>query len=520
MGSGQIGKTGENRAEVDRLLRSAREHRDEGRMDLARRDAISALALDPTNSDARAIRIGCDRAAAARRRTPPNLQVIRNADDFENEATTVQPMDISEEELLEKFLPSSERRAKAAEEVPTELQSDPDVQEALRWLDPPRNAPGEHARGEEMIAVTPAPVSVVPQSPQLPPHMVPQQHMIPQGYAHPSAYESAPYAMVNPQVQSGSFPHQMIHTGPYSPVDVYYTPNPSQAPMAIQPVTAIRTLWPWILLTAVVTGGGIALGALLFSRREPPAPAPVVTPVQRPAPVPTPTPVPVPTPTPTPAVTDPTAPVPVTADVTKLVRPDAIRVKAPVSGEVTKVFVRDGATVSRGDKLLQIRQKISGGSNPAAKKLAARVKELENMAQQDPVYQAFLDDARKELKAASGSRSATETVKVPVDGTARITLKARERVAGGKAVAEIISGDAWSAIASVPADTVDETWICAVTIGVNRRAPCTVERMEKSGDVVKVVASIGGKDAPWLNDLKQKPQLIFEPPPPAETETP
>lgn len=95
---------------------------------------------------------------------------------------------------------------------------------------------------------------------------------------------------------------------------------------------------------------------------------------------------PAPTPSPTPPAPTPAAP-----------RLGPAHVESPTSGEV-KVFVAVARAVKKGERLFQIDH--AGGDATQIKALSAKVSDLEELAKQDPVYDAFLADARKKLAAA------------------------------------------------------------------------------------------------------------------------
>jgi len=228
--------SGPDREALAQRLRDGRKHRELGRFDLARRDAIAALLLDPTNAEALALRTQCDEALAAARNArlssprpvPPPRQapplILPSPDDFEDAATSVAPMLFDDDHVFS---------STSLPQVDSELHSDPDVQEALRWLDPPANsAPGRPGNGEGPMPPIAALATPIPQA---------------------AAVES-------------SYPPVANYQTPLPGSGAIFTGYPTQAPPG-QPVAARAERLPWrpMVAAAVIMATGVILGRALFS---------------------------------------------------------------------------------------------------------------------------------------------------------------------------------------------------------------------------------------------------------------
>jgi hypothetical protein len=417
---------------------------------------------------------------------PPSRHVVprRGESDYDHEeATTLDPFVIHDEELV--VVP----KAGGAESIREDLRADPDVQDALRWLDPPSNA-GPPAAVAVVVPAAPAPG---------------------EGYAQPVRHPSAPpYAVYTPLPQpypgAGPYPTPVPSYVPNS--GAYYLPMPMPGPVAA-PAPA-RSPVLWILLSAIVTGGGIALGWWLFaggsaqqrpaSRAVAPQPQPHQVQAQPPPPQPQAQPAPPPA---KPAPADA-----VTGEVTEVAQADSAAVLAPTSGEISKVFLSAPREVEKGDKLVELRSE-SGGGGARAKKLAARVAELERLAKNDPVYEDFLVKARKEQKAAEG-HVVTTVIKANAAGMARLDVKEGDAVAGRKPVAHISKGGDWTVTATAKSE-VQRSWSCSLQLAEDKKAACTIQKVIATPAGSELTVTVGARDAPWLADATQKPTITFGP---------
>jgi hypothetical protein len=398
------------------------------------------------------------------------------------EATTLDPFALSEDEPV--VVPRA-----GTDALREDLRADPDVQDALRWLDPPANA------GPPAAAAVAAGMVVDPVT-----------------GSHARIYTPVPQAY--PGAGAGAGPYPTPIPGFVPNTGQYYLVTPMPAAQPAPP--SARSPILWILLTALVTGGGIALGWYLFSGQggEPSA-APAAPPAKPAAALAEP-PAPPATP-PQPSVAPPTSPpagapsnaeAPVTAEVVALTTATSVSVVAPVGGEVSKVFVAAPGKVAKGDKLVEIRS--GGGGGAKAKQLAARVAELEKLAKSDPVYQEFLADARKAERSARGNLKVT-VVKSPDAGRAHIEVKQGDVVAGGKRIGQISSGGDWIVKATAKAE-VQRSWTCHLELADGKRAPCTIDKVVASAAGSDITAIVTAADAPWLESAAGKASLVLAPP--------
>jgi biotin carboxyl carrier protein len=447
---------------------------------------------------------------------PPPFRVVpqRSGSDYDEEdATTLDPFAIHDSELVK--VPKSG----TTEDMREDLKADPDVQDALRWLDPPSNA-GPPAAAAAAAGVDPyAPPVRPPSAPVYPQMYTP----VPQPYPGAGPYPTPVPAFV-PNTGQYYLTTPMPGTMPPGVMPPGLMP-PGTMPSQMVPAPAARSPILWIILTALVTGGGIALGWWMFAGRSERASAKSAAPVQPVAPQPV-APQPVapqpvapqpvaPQPTPTPPPPTPTEPPPkepavesVTAQIVSIAPSSSLEVAAPAAGTVSKVFLAAPGKVAKGDKLLEIRS--DGGGGAKAKKLAARVAELEQLAKDDPVYEEFLADARKAERAARGSPKVT-AIKAPSEGRAQVDVKEGEAIARGKTLARISSGSDWIVKATAKAEVL-RSWGCSLVLPGGERAPCKIDKVVASASGSDITATVSGKDAPWLEGAAQNPTLVLDPP--------
>ena len=431
---------------------------------------------------------------------PSTRQLVPRAgtsDYDEEEATSLDPFALSDEELVA-VPPRAPPRA-PTDAIRDDLRADPDVQDALRWLDPPANAGPPVAAAAAVATATAVVVDPVTGT-------------------HQRIYTPLPQSYPGGGPGAGPYPTPVPNFVPNTGGYYLVTPMPSQ-----QPAPPARSPMLWILLTALVTGGGIALGWWMFAGRstgrsaapaaapakaaatpaEPQAPPPATPPHPSVAPPATPPPA-----TPPADAPPPEAEAPIIAEVVGLATAKSVPVTAPVSGDVSKVFVAAPGKVAKGDKLIEIRSD-SGGSSKA-KKLAARVAELEKLAKADPVYEEFLADARKAERAARGKTRLT-VVKSPGAGRARLEVKAGDAVSGGAPIGQISSGGDWIVKATAKVEVL-RSWTCHLELPDGKRAPCAIDKVVASAAGSDITATVAAADAPWLDDLAQKPTLSLAAP--------
>jgi hypothetical protein len=369
------------------------------------------------------------------------------------------------------------------------------VDEILLALGTDERRHGQMNQRRVLQVSQPPPVRV--SEPLAPPHQMLGTGPIQFQAGPPPPPFGTPYPMAAPHPGAGHYP-----TGPYA--------YEVSRPVPVQPKQPIGRLIPALALglTAVT---GILLGKVLFTGSEAAtAPAPTVaapTPVE-----PTPTPVepaPAPETAPPPATATPVeAPVPapagpVTVAVTSLSHTVLGDISSPHHGVVARTFVQGRREVRKNDKLVEITRKLPPGAR--AKQLAARVKELESLAEADPVYKPFLDKARADLGRARG-RTETILVKARRAGLIEVTVARGDRVEVDQPVASMLDARSWVATAPL-SEPVAAGWSCAIAVGA-RRGACDIEQVEDGEITVRVDA----RKVRWLRDRGQTQQLVFEPP--------
>lgn len=360
------------------------------------------------------------------------------------------------------------------------------------------------------VAPTPAPHPGAP-----PPEALVYPQTGPFAYPVAGPYPSSPYAQVP--------------APPYG-VPVAYGPMPYGATGPYVPVPAGTPVLRWILVGAALTFTavfGVAAGKLLFggSGRAGAAPAPQPA-VSAPAPsapaasapvasapaAPTAAVAAPPAPTAEPApAAEPATSSSLTLDVASLSNPGEDAVPSPMAGTVTRTFLQTPRRVHKNEKLFEITRKLAPGGN--SKELASKVKELEQLADKDPVYKPFLIKARREYQAAQPRRE-TVVVKATRNGTLQPTVGKGDRVDAQQALAMTVDTRSWIARAAlVGSEQPDARWTCTVVVDAGngqaeQRAPCTIDDVAEA----EVSVVIDARKAPWLRPDGQRRQLVLEPP--------
>jgi hypothetical protein len=374
-----------------------------------------------------------------------------------------------------------------------------------------------------------------------PMHMQVGTSMPPAAVAHrpvapvtvPPPFAPAPYPVQYPAAMpvaaapSESFPLQYPHTGPFHYPDLSHS-GPFHYPDLSRPFplesrgrsAALRWGIPALALL-VVAAGGIAIGKVLFTggdRAESTstAAAPAAAPTRPSAPAAEPAPLPAPA---APAAVTNSIPASlaekpsaISAEIATLVHPPRIAVAAPARGTVTQAFLARARRVRAGEKLFEITSKSSGGAR--RRELAAKVKELERLAKEDPVYEDFLARARQER-----DRVRVRTDKVVV--TARKGGLYQPMVAVGDqvnlqgALASEADSAVWVAQVRLrPGQRPGTDWSCSLTSDPDgaTRAACAILQVVDAADGVEVTVRVAARDAPWLARGADGQRLLFESP--------
>jgi biotin carboxyl carrier protein len=339
---------------------------------------------------------------------------------------------------------------------------------------------------------------------QLPPPAPPPQQVYATAYPTTSPFPLAPYP--TPAAYAVLVPSQqgwpMQPTGPFPTAGSYA--QIMAPPRRSSPLPYIITGFAFALTAAI----GVVIGKFVVEDQAPPAAVAPSAPVTAPAAAAaTPAPVPTAPATPTAADAAAAAPAAMTLSVTSLASPESAQILAPAAGVVTRSTITAPRAVHKGETLFEISGKASGGGK--AKELAARIKELEKLADKDPVYNAFLDKARKDYKRAQ-PRSTKVEVKAQRDETLQPKVARGDRVEAEQALAATGDAQVWVATASLsPGQKPQPDWSCAIAVG-DQHGACTIEKVEDARVTVRVEARL----APWLRAKGQEQTIVLGPPGP------
>jgi hypothetical protein len=280
------------------------------------------------------------------------------------------------------------------------------------------------------------------------------------------------------------------------------TPIGGHAPVGRRPAGPGRR-------TAIVAAAAVAVacaaGAVLFlARRQPPPPPPVAV---------------APTDPPRPAAPAP-APAWRTAAVQRREHPPVGEVTAPGEGTVTWKK-KTGDAVKAGERIGTLRIEGAGRtSRPADPAAAAKIKELEALAQQDPVYKDFLE---KELRAQAAKRTAKGAREVPLvapeTGTLALAVADRARVAAGAPIASILDDRVWIVDAFVDGEAPKGDAACELRGDARaERVACQLDGSRPKEGGSQLTLTVKSADAPWLADSRSLRVRIAPPGAPPEPE--
>jgi biotin carboxyl carrier protein len=146
---------------------------------------------------------------------------------------------------------------------------------------------------------------------------------------------------------------------------------------------------------------------------------------------------------------------------------------APLSGDVERVHVKAGGSVTTGQKLYTLR------------------------------------DGR-------GARSSESTVEAPVAGRIERRAARGDSVRKGDVLAQLVDPAMWTMVADTRSEAVGPQWSCVVsTIEGRNRAPCRVESVQQlGGPQSRVTATVVAEVAGWLQGGGQELSLSLAPPAP------
>jgi biotin carboxyl carrier protein len=196
---------------------------------------------------------------------------------------------------------------------------------------------------------------------------------------------------------------------------------------------------------------------------------------------------------------------PLTLEVASLTPPEAEAVKSPVTGSVVRIRLSAKREVTKGEPLFEVRHR--SGPSAKSRKLAARVKELTKLAEEDVVYEAFLKKAKAEYRRSVG-RWSVVSVRAPGAGVAEAMVGRGDRVKSGTPVAKILTGDEWIVTAPLEGDSRPTVaWTCTIQLpDGSKKSACTLTEVSPSGDLT---ARVRVGDANWLSE-DSRAQLVVE----------
>jgi hypothetical protein len=250
-----------------------------------------------------------------------------------------------------------------------------------------------------------------------------------------------------------------------------------------------------LVLVAAAAGAALAAAVLVpLLRASGPAPRPSGSPAAAVAPSPSP---------PLPSRSAPVA---------RRWHPTLAEILAPADGALS--WEREPfAAVAAGERLGSVLASGSAAPDPGALR---RVAELERLAAEDPVYEAFLEKERRMLRrAARGGR------RVPIVGAAEGRLETLvpegAEVRKGSPVARVVDGATWHAGFALPGGPPEATARCQL-LGdePGAPAPCRVVGSTPGPRVTEVTVAVPAGAAPWVAQARSLTvRLWTAPDPPA-----
>jgi hypothetical protein len=257
-----------------------------------------------------------------------------------------------------------------------------------------------------------------------------------------------------------------------------------------------------VALAGLALAGGGAAAAWLVLRRAPPPP---------PVAIPSPPPLPLP----------PPALAWRTAAIQRREHPAIGQLSAPEAGVVTWRKA-GGARVKKGEPLGALRIELAvRGSAPIDPAVAARIKELEALARQDPVYRDFLEKERRALQRARPGRKVRELpLLAPADGVLSLAVESRVPVEKGAPLATVGDEAAWAVEAFLDGEPPAAASACELRgDAVAERLACRLEAVapQDGGSLVRL--HVAAADAPWLERSRSLRVRVAPPGTPPEPGT-
>jgi hypothetical protein len=160
-----------------------------------------------------------------------------------------------------------------------------------------------------------------------------------------------------------------------------------------------------------------------------------------------------------------------------------------------------GVPVKEGERIGTLRiEAVARGSAPIDPASAARIKELEELAKQDPVYKDFLE---KELKAQARKRGGKGVREValaaPESGTLALAVPDRARVMAGAALASVVDERVWIIDAFVDGEPPRADAACELRgDGVAERVGCLLDSSRPRDGGSQLMLTVKAGEAPWV----------------------
>jgi hypothetical protein len=162
---------------------------------------------------------------------------------------------------------------------------------------------------------------------------------------------------------------------------------------------------------------------------------------------------------------------------------------------------KSGDPVKGGERIGTL--KVSAGAKapaPVDPAAAAKIRELEQLAKEDPVYKDFLE---KELKAQQKKRGGRVLRELPIvapeSGTLMLAAADRARVASGDPIASVVDDRVWIIDAFVDGAPPAADAACELRgDAVAERVPCTLDGSRPKDGGSQLTLTVKGAEAPWV----------------------
>jgi multidrug resistance efflux pump len=181
-----------------------------------------------------------------------------------------------------------------------------------------------------------------------------------------------------------------------------------------------------------------------------------------------------------------------------------------------------GSAVEAGERVgvLRIQAAVPAPTaiDPAA---AARIKELEALAKQDPVYRDFLEKERRAAQRTRPGRATKELPLVaPASGILTLTVETRAVVERGATLASVVDDGAWVIDAFVDGAPPPPDAACELRgDAVDERVPCRLEGVRPRDGGSELTLTVPSADAAWVGGSRSLRVRVAPPGTPTDTPT-